>query len=1518
MTIARYGRQAKSVFARWSHQLKRPHGLCSKLTAVVVLGLCFVLLWSFFSATPKSLEIRRESFGEIAEPTTSVHTPKVNTNPHPPRTQKHAHQTKSSKNTHSQSDLSKKKKKKKKKKPVSERANKGTDTVSVTPSKSRHDFSKESHGDKLNSTEVVNKEGDGLQRSEDEEVTEKDKDETDVEEEELVVDGKEEGSEASDVAEGDEDSESRDEGLESDLKGGDESSSVSDSAGKNKKNLGPVFDPKASYSWKLCTTRSKHNYIPCIDFEMATGKILMYRHHERSCPRTPSMCLVPLPSDGYVMPLRWPESKHKILYKNVAHPKLDAYIMTQSWVVESDEYLTFPQNESVVKGGISHYLESIEEMAPDIEWGKNIRVVLDVGCTDSSFGALLLDKNVVTLSLGLKDDLVDLAQLALERGFPAFVSPFASRRLPFPSNVFDAIHCGGCNIHWHSNGGKLLLEMNRVLRPGGYFIMSTKHNTFEREEAMTSLTASLCWNVLADKADEDSEVGIKIYQKPESNEIFYLRRKRNPPLCKETENPDAAWRVPLGNCLLAIPSALEQHGNEWPTEWPKRLETYPEWLEDKEKVKADTKHWNDTVEKSYLTGMGIDWRNIRNVMDMKSIYGGFAAALSQHEVWVMNVVPVHAPDTLPYIFERGLFGVYHDWCESFGTYPRTYDLLHADHLFARLKGRCRYPVGIVVEMDRILRPGGWAIVRDKVEIVDPLEGILRSLNWEIRMTFAQGKEGILVAQKTIQTTCKLEWGVEDHCVQVKLDRFTRKKKRWRQEHFHGMLFGSLIVNIQLFLCWAGPIGGLHDPFISLGRLLGIKPSQIPGFAVTHFPTLLLKPFPAGGMSFALFRRALNNHYNAVRNKHRFVGMLPTTLSSSSSRLTILALLSATTVFCFYKSLRLRSLKQSNSSRSPSRVAKILCISQTGTTKNLANRLQSFLSSQGFGFDLIDVQDYDPEDLVKENLVLILACTWEDGKAPPSARFFADWIDDSVNDFRVGSLLLTKCKFAVFGVGSRAYGENFNAVARGFSKKLKGLGAKEMLLLGEGDVDEGQLDMEFDAWGEKLVKALKSGFVENGASVCGSVECKSDCEASEVSESEDEEEATDTDIVDLEDLAGKGPSRNSKTKFEVNGVNGQKEMVTPVIRANLEKQFGITHGENDTIKIDHVKHIRMSIGAGGYKIIGSHSGVKLCRWTKAQLRGRGGCYKHSFYGIESHRCMETTPSLACANKCVFCWRHHTNPVGKNWQWKMDDPIVIVNTAIELHTKMIKQMKGVPGVKEERLAEGLSPRHCALSLVGEPIMYPEINTLLDELHRRRISSFLLYVSVDAATKDSLKAIDRPLFGDFWERFLDSLKALKDKQQRTVYRLTLVKGWNTEDLEAYFNLFSIGKPDFIEIKGVTYCGSTATSKLTMENVPWHADVKEFSEALASKSEGEYEVACEHAHSCCVLLAKTNKFKVNGQWHTWIDYEKFHDLVASGQPFSSEDYMAATPSWAVYGAEESGFDPDQTRYKKERRHNR
>uniref|UniRef100_A0A8D2E679 S-adenosyl-L-methionine-dependent tRNA 4-demethylwyosine synthase n=1 Tax=Theropithecus gelada TaxID=9565 RepID=A0A8D2E679_THEGE len=277
--------------------------------------------------------------------------------------------------------------------------------------------------------------------------------------------------------------------------------------------------------------------------------------------------------------------------------------------------------------------------------------------------------------------------------------------------------------------------------------------------------------------------------------------------------------------------------------------------------------------------------------------------------------------------------------------------------------------------------------------------------------------------------------------------------------------------------------------------------------------------------------------------------------------------------------------------------------------------------------------------------------------------------------------------------------------------------------------------------------------------------------------------------------------------------------------------------------------------------------------------------------ESHRCMETTPSLACANKCVFCWRHHTNPVGTEWRWKMDQPEMILKEAVENHQNMIKQFKGVPGVKAERFEEGMTVKHCALSLVGEPIMYPEINRFLKLLHQCKISSFLvtnaqfpaeirnlkpvtqLYVSVDASTKESLKKIDRPLFNDFWQRFLDSLKALAAKQQRTVYRLTLVKAWNVDELQAYAQLVFLGNPDFIEVKGVTYCGESSASSLTMAHVPWHEEVVQFVRELVDLIP-DYEIACEHEHSNCLLIA--HKKAVLGEtpghgvteihWEEWI----------------------------------------------------
>lgn len=99
-------------------------------------------------------------------------------------------------------------------------------------------------------------------------------------------------------------------------------------------------------------------------------------------------------------------------------------------------------------------------------------------------------------------------------------------------------------------------------------------------------------------------------------------------------------------------------------------------------------------------------------------------------------------------------------------------------------------------------------------------------------------------------------------------------------------------------------------------------------------------------------------------------------------------------------------------------------------------------------------------------------------------------------------------------------------------------------------------------------------------------------------------------------------------------------------------------------------------------------------------------------------------------------------------------------------------------------------------------------------------------------------------------------------------------------------------------------------MANVPWHEEVKAFTEAILAEEglKDQYELACEHQHSCIVLLAH-KRFKIDGQWHTWINYDRFHELISEGKDFDAMDYAAPTPSWAYYGSEEAGFDPNETR---------
>ncbi|KAL5099484.1 hypothetical protein RYX36_003811 [Vicia faba] len=519
-------------------------------------------------------------------------------------------------------------------------------------------------------------------------------------------------------------------------------------------------EKQQDYKWSLCNVTAGADYIPCLDNEKAIKMLHStkhFEHRERHCPEDAPTCLVPLP-EGYKTPIRWPNSRDKIWYHNVPHVMLAEVKGHQNWVKMTGEYLTFPGGGTQFIHGALHYIDFLQQAEAGIAWGKHTRVILDVGCGVGSFGGYLFERDVIAMSLAPKDEHEAQVQFALERGIPAISAVMGSQRLPFPNGVFDLIHCARCRVPWHAEGGKLLLELNRVLRPGGYFAWSATPVYQKLEEdveiwkEMTSLTKAMCWELVTINKDILNKVGAAIYRKPTSNECYEQREKNEPPLCKDDDDPNAAWYVPLQACMHKVPTNKAERGTKWPEVWPQRVQKAPYWLNNSQvgiygkpaskDFVEDTERWKNVMDE--LTNIGVTWANVRNVMDMRAVYGGFAAALRELPIWVFNIVNIDAPDTLPIIYERGLFGIYHDWCESFSTYPRSYDLLHADKLFSKIKERCKL-VPVIAEVDRIMRPGGTLVVRDEPSIISEVETLLKSLHWEI--IYSKEQESLLSARK---------------------------------------------------------------------------------------------------------------------------------------------------------------------------------------------------------------------------------------------------------------------------------------------------------------------------------------------------------------------------------------------------------------------------------------------------------------------------------------------------------------------------------------------------------------------------------------------------------------------------------------------------------------------------------------------------------------------------------------------------------------------------------------------------
>jgi tRNA wybutosine-synthesizing protein 1 len=303
---------------------------------------------------------------------------------------------------------------------------------------------------------------------------------------------------------------------------------------------------------------------------------------------------------------------------------------------------------------------------------------------------------------------------------------------------------------------------------------------------------------------------------------------------------------------------------------------------------------------------------------------------------------------------------------------------------------------------------------------------------------------------------------------------------------------------------------------------------------------------------------------------------------------------------------------------------------------------------------------------------------------------------------------------------------------------------------------------------------------------------------------------------------------------------------------------------------------------------NHSAVELCHWTKRSFADQGNCYKHKFYGISTHRCMEMTPTaMNCENRCVYCWRptefYDTLEMPVEL---VDEPDVIVENLIEERKKLIVGFYGDTKNNKKKLDESLLPTHYAISLSGEPTMYPKLPQLIKYLKSLKAtkSIFLvtngqepqmlerladedalptqLYLSTNASNRKMFYRINRPRHNDAWERWLKSLDFLADVNTRTVLRMTVIRDYNENPqfVNEFAEIMLQGNPHFIELKSYMHIGMS-TKRLKKNSMLEMDEIQKFSSELCKKMP-EFSIMDESEISRIVVLQNQKRYI-----DRWID---------------------------------------------------
>ncbi len=293
-------------------------------------------------------------------------------------------------------------------------------------------------------------------------------------------------------------------------------------------------------------------------------------------------------------------------------------------------------------------------------------------------------------------------------------------------------------------------------------------------------------------------------------------------------------------------------------------------------------------------------------------------------------------------------------------------------------------------------------------------------------------------------------------------------------------------------------------------------------------------------------------------------------------------------------------------------------------------------------------------------------------------------------------------------------------------------------------------------------------------------------------------------------------------------------------------------------------------------VADHATVELCHWTKKSFKNDSSCYKHKFYGISTHQCMEFSPAgMHCENRCVYCWR----PMEFYDSLKMDEtkvaePEEMMAKLMEEREKLIMGFYGDPRHDTKKLDESLLPAHYAISLSGEPTMYPKLPQLIiylkslpatksiflvtngqePQMLQRLVDENALptqvYLSTNAADYDSFIKINKPRYDDSWKRWNQSLDILSKMDTRSVLRMTLIRDHNNSEsmIPLFADLIRKSNVHFVEVKSYMHIGRS-TNRLERSDMLSFEEVSHFATQLAKMS-GIYDVMDESEASRIVVL--------------------------------------------------------------------